>query len=347
MSELRFAVLGCGFWSQYQIAGWREVGGPELVAVYNRTRPKAEAVASQFHVPAVYDDVEALLDGERLDFVDIITDVDTHARFVQLAAARKLPVICQKPLAPDLATAQEMLRQCEQAGVPLLVHENWRWQHPLRELKRALGDPQLGPVHRARITYSNSFPVFDNQPFLRDLEQFIIMDIGTHILDTARFLFGEAQSLYCATQRVNQGIRGEDVATVMMTMDGGATVTCEMSYSSPVEHDRFPETFALVECAHGAVELGPDFWLRVTRRGQGTLSRRCPPPFYEWADARYATVHASIPACCENLLQSLKTGEPAETTGEDNLKTLQLVFGAYASATSGRVVNVDELSAPD
>jgi predicted dehydrogenase len=267
--------------------------------------------------------------------------VDTHAHFVQLAASRGLPVICQKPLAPDLRTARDMVRQCQAAGVPLLVHENWRWQHPLRELKRALEDPELGPVHRARLTYANSFPVFDNQPSLRDREQFILMDIGTHILDTARFLFGEAQSLYCLTQRVNQEIRGEDVATVMLAMSGGATVTCEMSYASPVEHDRFPETFALVECAHGSVELGPDFWLRVTRQGQGTLARRCAPPCYEWADPRYAVVHASIPACCADLLHALTTGEPAETSGEDNLKTLQLVCGAYASAAQGRVLGPD------
>lgn len=343
--NLRFAVIGCGYWSRYQIEGWREVGGVDLVAVYNRTRSRAEETARRLGVPAVYDDAGALLAKEQLDFVDIITDVDTHSQFAQLAAANGVPVICQKPLAPDLRTAREMMRVCGEGGVPLLVHENWRWQHPIRELKRALLDPELGPVHRARITYANSFPVFDNQPFLRDLEQFILTDIGTHILDTARFLFGEAHSLYCRTKRVNQGIRGEDVATVMMEMDSGATVTCEMSYASPVEHDRFPETFVFVECARGALELAPDFWLRVTRKGQGTLARRCPPPFYAWADPRYSVVHASIPACCADLLRSLRTGDLAETCAEDNLKTLELVFGAYASASGDRVLSADELSA--
>ena len=343
LEKLRFAVLGCGFWSQYQIAGWREVGEVELVAVYNRTRARGEAVAQRFGVPAVYDDAEALFATEKLDFVDIITDVSSHAPFVKLAAAHGVPVICQKPLAPDLSTARAMLRRCQEAGVPLFVHENWRWQHPLRELKRALADPALGPIHRARITYSNSFPVFDNQPALRELEQFILTDIGTHILDTARFLFGEARSLYGQTQRVNETIRGEDVATVMMAMESGATVTCEMSYSSPVEHDRFPETLVFVECARGSVELGPDFWLRVTRQGQGTLARRCPPPFYPWADPRYAVVHASIPACCGDLLHSLKSGQAAETSAEDNLRTLELVFGAYASAAQSRVLSAEEL----
>ena len=92
MSELRFAAFGAGFWARFQLAGWREIGGTRCVAIYNRTRAKAEALAREFGIPAVYDDAEELLRNEKLDFVDIITDVDTHARFVQLAAAHKLPI---------------------------------------------------------------------------------------------------------------------------------------------------------------------------------------------------------------------------------------------------------------
>jgi predicted dehydrogenase len=346
MSRLRFGVIGCGFWSQYQIAGWREVGGVELVAVYNRTRSKAEAIAARFGVPRVYDDAEAMLDREELDFVDIITDVDSHERFVGLAVQHRLPVICQKPLAPSLEAAGRMVAGSRQAGVPLLVHENWRWQRPIRELRRVLSSGALGRPHRARVTYANSFPVFDNQPALRELEQFILTDMGTHILDVARFLFGEAHSLYCHTRRVDASIRGEDVATVLMVMGDDVTVTCELSYASPVEHDRFPETYILVECERGAVELGPDYWLRSTTKGEGTLSRRYPPPQYDWADPRYALVHASIVPCTRDLLQSLQGKGVAETTPEDNLHTLALVFRAYASARQGRAMGENELQPP-
>ena len=56
----------------------------------------------------------------------------------------------------------------------------------------------------------SGFPVFANQPFLKELEQFILTDLGSHTLDTARFLFGEAESLYCQTRRVHPDIKGED-----------------------------------------------------------------------------------------------------------------------------------------
>ena len=340
MNELRFATFGAGFWAPFQLAAWQEVPGARCVAIYNRTRSKAEALAARFNVPAVYGDPRELLRRERLDFVDIITDVDTHAEFVRLAAEHRLPAICQKPLAPSLQTASDMAQACRRAGVPLLVHENWRWQAPIRRLRQVLDEGRIGRVFRARITYSNSFPVFDNQPFLKELEQFILTDIGTHILDAVRFLFGEPHTLFCRTARVHHEIRGEDVATVILGIGGETTVTCEMSYASRVEHDRFPETFVLVEGDAGLAELAPDYWLRVTTQS-GTHAVRCPPPRYKWADPAYDLVHSSIVPCHANLLAALRGEQPAETTAEDNLKTLQLVYSAYESARSGQSIRLE------
>jgi predicted dehydrogenase len=339
MKKLRFALFGTGFWAPYQLHGWLETGAVECVAVYNRTRSRAEAFAQQFNIPAVYDDPQALLEAEALDFVDICTNVETHAPLTLMALERGLPVVCQKPMAVSLNEAETMVAAAQRAGVPLLINENWRWQHPIRQFKAALNAERIGRVFRARIDYRNSFPVFDNQPFLKELEQFILTDIGTHILDVARFLFGEAEMLYCQTTRVHPDIKGEDVATVMMRMAGGATVTCEMSYATRREHDRFPETFIEVEGSDGFLALDADFWIRETT-AEGTLARRHKPPRYPWANPEYDVVHSSIYACQQNLADALHGRASAETTAEDNLRTLQLVFGAYASAASGQVVRL-------
>ncbi|MGA8067278.1 MAG: Gfo/Idh/MocA family oxidoreductase, partial [Terriglobales bacterium] len=188
MGRLKFAMLGTGFWARYQLAGWRELDGVECVALYNRTLSKAKALAREFHVSSTYDDPEELLHKEKLDFVDIVTDVDHHAVLVKMAAAHKLPVICQKPMAPTMTIAEEMVQACRSVGVPLLINENWRWQTPLRRLKAILQCGEIGTPFRARLDMISSFPIFQNQPFLRDLEQFILMDLGSHILDVARFL---------------------------------------------------------------------------------------------------------------------------------------------------------------
>ena len=339
MKELRFAVFGAGFWAPFQLEGWEEVGGAKCVAVYNRTRSKAERLAERFGIPSVYDDAQALLSEEKVDFVDIITDVNSHSPFVRLAAQHKLPVICQKPLGPSLEEAREMASACRDASVPLFVHENFRWQTPIRALHQTIGSGTIGNVFRGRIQYANSFPVFDNQPFLKELDRFILTDMGTHILDVARFLFGEARSVYCRTHRVNPTIKGEDVATVLLATVGGATVTCELSYASRTEDERFPQTYAFVEGDRGSAVLGLDYWVRTTT-AEGTHARRYPPPRYAWADPQYDVVHASIVDCNRNLLGALRDGKIADTTAADNLQTLELVYAAYESAEANRVVEV-------
>ena len=109
MRRSRFAIFGAGFWAQYQLAAWQELKGAECVAIYNRTLAKADALAQRFGVSSVYDDPEELLAREKLDFIDVITDVDTHSQFVHLAAQYKLAVICQKPMAATLAQALSLI----------------------------------------------------------------------------------------------------------------------------------------------------------------------------------------------------------------------------------------------
>ena len=339
MSDLRFGIIGAGFWAPYQLAGWRTVGGVRCAAVCDRVRDRAEALARSAGGAAVYESAEEMVARERLDFLEVVSDVGSHRRFVELAAARGIAAISQKPMAPSLEDAEAMVAAARAAGISFSVHENWRWQRPIRALREAIREPDLGRVFRARIDFCSSFPVFENQPFLREVERFIIADMGSHILDVARFLFGEAGSVYCQTHRIHRRIRGEDVATVVMRMASGATVTSNLSYASRLEKERFPETFILVECEGGSVELAPGCWIRITR-GKETTARQVLPAPYDWIDPTYALVQSSIVDCDRDLLRALKSGSAAETSGEDNLKTVRLVSAAYDSAREDRVVRL-------
>jgi predicted dehydrogenase len=332
MADLRYAVFGTGFWSHFQISAWNEIGGVNLVALYNRTVLKAEIVAEKFGVPRVYGDPEELLKNEKLDFIDIITEIDGHAPLVHLAAKYKVPVICQKPMAPDLATAERMVAACREAGIPFFIHENFRWQTPIRAVKEVLESGEIGTPYRARIELISGFPVFKNQPFLRTLKHFILTDMGSHLLDVARFLFGEASRLYCQTQTIHPDIAGEDVATILLEMRSGADVLVRMAYTENfIENDSFPQSILFIEGSQGSLELAPGQWLRITTK-KGTHSRRVLSPRYPWADPDYNLVHASIVPCNADILGGLRGKSRTETTGEDNLKTVRLVFASYDSA---------------
>jgi predicted dehydrogenase len=102
MKRLRFTTVGAGFWSHYQLAAWQELPGVQCIAVCDRDRLRAEKLAASRGVPAVYADVAQMIEQERPDFLDIVTDVASHVPLVKLAAGMKVPVICQKPMALTL-----------------------------------------------------------------------------------------------------------------------------------------------------------------------------------------------------------------------------------------------------
>jgi predicted dehydrogenase len=338
MSDLRFAAFGAGFWTRFQLSGWQEIPGARCVAIYNRTLEKAQAYAREFQIPAVYDDVEALLSNEKFDFVDIITGPETHEQLALQALRHRLPVICQKPLAPSLAAAARMTAAFENEDVPLLVNENWRWQTTIRQVKNQLDNAPIGRPFRARVDMISGFPVFRNQPFLKDLSQFILTDLGTHILDVCRFLFGEVRSVYCKTSKVHDDIAGEDVATVVLETNSGVTVVASMAYAENfLEDECFPQTRIFVEAPHGSLELKSGYRIHVTTQ-DGTREQIAAPAHYSWADPAYDVVHSSIVPCQANLLHALMGIETAETAARDNLKTLRLVDASYESAQSGQAV---------
>jgi predicted dehydrogenase len=278
MSQLRVAMGGAGFWAQYQLAAWHEVDGVRCVAVCDPDRARAEQLASRWGVPAAFDDAVRMLDQTRPDVLDIVASVSAHAPLVHLAANRRIPVICQKPMAPTWAECEAMAAACSNAGVFFAVHENWRWQSPLRRVKELLDSGTIGAPYRARIDMLTGFDVFANQPSLRLQKELIIADLGCHLIDLARCYFGEADSIDAHTWTVRSDVSGEDAATLILRMNAGRTlVTLNMAYAgTPLEHDFFPQTLVFIEGERGSIEVAPDYHVRVTRSSPRSSRRRTP-----------------------------------------------------------------------
>ena len=339
MNPLRFAIFGTGFWSQFQLGGWQELNGVECVALYNRTLSKARDLGKQFGVPAAYDDPEALMQNEDLDFIDIITDVDTHYKFTELGARYGKDVICQKPMAPDFETARKMMEVTRKAGVRYYVHENYRWQPQFRRVKEILEEGVIGKPFRCLTGFNTAFPVFDTQPFLATLEHFALTDQGSHQFDVLRYLFGEAHSIYTQTQTVNPTIKGEDVATTMLRMKNGVVCIQEISFSSPLEQEVFPQTLLLIEGDKGSIRLDPGFEISVTV-GSETRKETVVMKTYPWQTDRLVPEPPSIVACNNDILQDMLGHAKAETSGEDNFETVRLVWAAYESARINKVIKI-------
>jgi len=340
MKTTKIAVFGCGFWSTFQIGGWLELPNVEIVALYNRTLSRAQERAKEFNIKYFYNDAEELLKNHpEIEVVDIITDVDTHSEFVHLAAKYGKHVICQKPMAPDFETAKKMMKVTKEAGVKYYVHENYRWQPQFRRVKEILDSGAIGKPFRCNTAFNTAFPLFETQPFLATLEKFALTDQGSHQFDVLRYLFGEAESIYCQIQTVNPTIKGEDIATSLLRMKNGVVCIQQISFSSPLEKEIFPQTLLLVEGNIGSVRLDADFNISITTQG-GTAKEKVPMKKYPWQTDRLVPEPPSIVDCNNDILQDILGKSKAETTGDDNFETVRLVWAAYESAESGKVVKI-------
>jgi len=336
----KFAIFGCGFWSQFQLGAWKELEGVECVALYNRTKSKAEDLAKRFNVPRIYDDAEELLKNEELDFIDIITDVDTHEKFTLLGTKYGKDVICQKPLAPSYEAAKRMVHAAGEAGIRFYVHENYRWQPQFRRIKQILDSGVIGKPFRCETAFVTAFPVFETQPFLAELDKFALTDQGSHQFDVLRFLFGEAKSIYCEKQTVNPTIKGEDVTTSVLKMKNGVVCIQKISFSSPLEKEIFPQTTLLIEGDIGSIRLDAEFKISITV-GTETTKEVVEMRSYPWQTDRLKPEPPSIVDINKNILDDMLGKEKAENTAADNFETVKLVWAAYESAKTGKRILLD------
>jgi len=330
-SELRGALIGCGFFAQNHLHAWREIDGVRLVAVCDQDLQKARQAGADFEVPGVYADAAALFARERLDFVDIATTMSSHRALVELAARHRVPVIVQKPFAPTWADCVAMVQACRQAGVPLMVHENFRFQAPMLAVRRVLQSRVIGTPTFARISFRTGYDIYGKQPYLAKEERFILLDLGIHLLDLARVFLGEVATVQCLMQSVRPGLLGEDMATVLLRHSGGATCVVDCSYASKVWPDLFPQTLVTVEGTRGSIALRQDFKLDVMSDGRAH-TEDVSTPLRAWTSQPWHVAQESVLNTQRHWVESLRRGAEPEVSGADNLKTCALVEAAYESA---------------
>ena len=336
-AKLRVAVIGCGFFAQNHLNAWGEIPEVELVAVCDRDPARAEAARARFNAGSAYTDAEAMFRAEQLDFVDIVTTMETHRPLVTLAANHGVHVIVQKPLAPTWDDCLAIVETCRRAGLRLMVHENFRFQTPILAARKAVAEGQIGVPHFAQLSFRSGYDVYAGQPYLATEKRFILIDLGIHILDVCRAIMGEARTLYCVTQQVNPSIAGEDVATTVIRHEGGGTSIVDCSYSSRRLPELFPQTILRIEGARGTVELLEDYCLRITSDG-AVEERSAEPDAPVWTAKPWHVVQESVLNLQRQWVRAWFDGTEPETSGADNLLTYALVMAAYESAERNAVV---------
>jgi predicted dehydrogenase len=341
-APLRAGVIGCGFFAQNHLHAWRHIPDVQLAAVCDIEPEKARAAAQQFEVEAWFEDAATMFNEAKLDFVDIATTPPSHQELVTLAAEHGLPTICQKPMALDLRDAEAIVATVRRAGIPFMVHENFRWQAPMRVLRRHLDEGAIGRPFYGQISWRTGFDIFSNQPYLLEQSRLVLADMGGHLIDVARFFLGLPRALACHTLKVYPGLLGEDVATILLEFENASGIV-DMTYSGRAAEELFPQTIVHLEGEDGALDLGPHYQITVSNRDGAVEREQIQIPQYPWSIPLWDVVQDSVVRIQTHWVESLRTGRTPENSAEENLETYRLVEGAYISAETGIVYRADSV----
>jgi D-apiose dehydrogenase len=334
----RIGLIGCGFYAQNHLHAWDDLkrDGGALVAVCDRDRGRAQAAGEARGIPW-FTDAEEMLSATKPDLVDVVTQMNAHCSLVELVVRHGIGLIVQKPLAPNWEDCLAMAEATARANVFAAVHENFRYQPQMTRMMELIDANTIGKVTFARISFRIGFDVYATQPYLLTEPRGAILDVGIHLLDLARFFCGEVRHVSAETQRRNPRVAAEDTATILLRHESTAVTVVECTYESRRLPDTFPETLIEIEGNEGAIHLHAGNRLVITSRGVMT-EETVALPALAWADPRWQASQVAVLETNRHLLRSFRSGQPADTSLTDNLKTYALVDAAYLAAERGAAV---------
>ncbi|MCG6875684.1 MAG: Gfo/Idh/MocA family oxidoreductase [Betaproteobacteria bacterium] len=341
MRKLRVACAGAGYFSQFQYQGWRNIAEAECAALANRDTEKGRQMAERFAVPQVFAGLEEMLDTIRPELLDVITPPSTHREFVAAAVERRIPVICQKPFGRTYAEAAAITETAERAGVPLIIHENFRWAPWHREARRLIDEGRLGDLHCVAFRLrpgdgQGSHAYLDRQPYFQQMPRFLVYETAIHWIDTFRFLMGEVSAVYGRLRKMNPAIAGEDAGYIVFEFAGGA--------AGLFDGNRLNDHIA----ANPRRTMG-EMWIEGSSgvlRLDGDARLWWKPHHQDEAEHRYDSGPTDTFAggACERLqrhvVRGLHEGTPFENTAREYLVNLRVQEAVYRSHAEGRRIEL-------
>jgi predicted dehydrogenase len=235
MSEIRVGIVGTSWWTDamYLPALASHPSG-SVRAICGRNRDTADHIAKRWGIPLVFTDWEEMLASGEIDAVIIATPNDTHHPITMAALARRLPVLCEKPIALTVEQAREMAAAAEEADVTTMVPFSYRFMPTNQYVKRLITEGYIGKAHHLHLRYFTGYARGGEYAWRFDTALAgagIVGDLGAHWLDMARWFFGEIVAVSATIDRfVDRAPRpdgtpydqAEDSAVILTRFESGA-----------------------------------------------------------------------------------------------------------------------------
>jgi predicted dehydrogenase len=371
---LRSAIAGAGFIGAVHAQAVRAAGGT-VAGVLASTPERGAAAAARLGAGRAYADAAELLDDDAVDVVHVCTPNHLHEGLAGEALARGRHVVCEKPLAVDVAGATRLAEAAAAADSVAAVPFVYRYYPTVHEARHRVTSGQSGAVQLVHGTYLQDWllrPQDDNWRVDADLggASRAFADIGSHWCDLAEFVTGQrivrlsARTLTAVPQRVRAAgriafasaggdgdvrqVTTEDAVVVQFETEGGALGSAVISQVSAGRKNRL---WLEVDCANEALafeqEHAESLW--IGGRERSTIVRRDPAALSPEA-ARLATLPPGHPQGYQDCFDAFVRDVYAAVEGEgpapgmpvfaDGLRAAVLTDAVLASAREDRWVDL-------
>ncbi|MEL6701227.1 MAG: Gfo/Idh/MocA family oxidoreductase, partial [Pseudomonadota bacterium] len=278
------------------------------------------------------------------DIIDLIVPPPAQPELLDIAlAAQPRAIICQKPFGPSIEVAKQMCARAEAAGIPLIVHENFRFQPWYRRAKAEIAAGTLGDLHQVTFrlrTGDGQGPgaYLDRQPYFQTMPRLLIHETAVHWVDTFRYLMGPIRAVQADLRRMNPAIAGEDAGYVIFHFDDGrrALFDGNRHLDHAADNHRLTLGEAMIEGTNGTLTLD----------GQGALSRRAfgtqEAEVILSAQAYDGFAGDCVHALQRHVIDALAGRAPFENLASDYMVVRRVEAAIYEAAETGAKVEVPD-----
>ncbi len=336
--RIGIALLGCGRISQNHVQAIAKIPELELVACADVDLARAQATAAGAGGIPAFNSLEAMLAGVSCDAVTICTPSGMHPKHGIVAAREGKHVICEKPMAITLASADDLVRACDESGVQLFVVKQNRLNPSIQLLRKAVDKGRFGRIFMANTTVRWSRPqeYYQQAPW-RGTWEFdggAFMNQASHYVDLIQWLVGPVESVVAKTATLARQIEAEDSGAAVLRFRNGAMGVIEVTM---LTFPRNLEGSITILGEKGTVKIGGtavnkvETWQFADYDDDDKLIEQAstsPPTVYGFGHEGYY----------HNVLAVLQGRAAPDTDGRAGRKSLELILGIYESAKTGQDV---------
>ena len=235
-TRLRTGIVGCGKVAATHALAYQALPNSEFVAVCDVAPERAQGFGEKFQVKG-YTDLAEMLDREKVDVLSVCTQHTQHPAAVEIAAAARVHVISEKPLAIDLESCNRAIAAARNAGIKLGVISQRRWYEPVQRMKDAIDAGKLGKPVLAMVTMLGwrEPAYYLSDPWRGTWKGEgggVVVSQAPHYLDLLSWFMGPAAEIHAYWDNYNHpGIEVDDsvVASVRFKSGGMASIVLSNS----------------------------------------------------------------------------------------------------------------------